>query len=228
MQTISVQASLEQLKLSNTPKHQALATLIDEINNNNITLYYNGQHRAVQDNTPPEEHFLSDGELKGLFLANGNPEYPSGAYKLKPTASRLDQHNQYAFSFYEFIFDGKTYYCCDEDGMYVEFATANIEDAYFIQSDVDNLKKSLSQRSNHVQAPRAAQLQGVEKALALLAREYAEVKQGKFRTGNKVNARSFKDHIISLAKKHSISDAHLKSLDDKLNKTLNDLDLKEL
>jgi hypothetical protein len=66
------------------------------------------------------------------------------------------------------------------------------------------------------------------KALALLAREMADNKGGRFKSANKVNAKGFKDHILELAEHYEISDGYLKGLDDKLNQALNDLELKEI
>jgi len=55
----------------------------------------------------------------------------------------------------------------------------------------------------------------------------ANTKGGKFKSGDKVNASSFKDFVIQLAKNYGISQGYLSSLDDKLNKALNALDLKD-
>ncbi len=83
---------------------------------------------------------------------------------------------------------------------------------------------------------------GPMKALALLARELAE-NSAKFRTGNKVNSRAVKDHLLELATMHHNGgnaysaggntdsnplSAGLKSIDDKLNKALDVLVLKEI
>ena len=71
-------------------------------------------------------------------------------------------------------------------------------------------------------------IDGSTKALALMAREMADNKGGRFKSANKVNAKGFKDHILELAEQYEISDGYLKSLDDKLNQALNDLELKEI
>jgi hypothetical protein len=70
--------------------------------------------------------------------------------------------------------------------------------------------------------------QGLLKALALLAREMADNGGEKFKTGDQVNASAFKNHIISLADKHSVTTGQLKSLGDKVKKALNEHDLNDI
>ena len=58
------------------------------------------------------------------------------------------------------------------------------------------------------------------KALALLARDIADNGSAKYKSGNKVNASAFQEHILSLAEKYGTETVNLKSLGDKVKKAL--------
>jgi hypothetical protein len=109
------------------------------------------------------------------------------------------------------------FFVTDEEGIWNCNKRLDSSEVFFNKNEIESLSKN-----------RAKKIDGKTKALALLARELAQDGPAKFRTGNKVNATAVKDHIISLAKSYEVSTGFLNSLDDVLNRALNDLDLKEI
>ncbi len=95
------------------------------------------------------------------------------------------------------------------------------------QDDAAAVKKSASKGTGS-----STRVSGVDKALALLARDKAEGNRG-YQTGNKVNASAFKDHVIKLAKIYltdpeKVNDHGLKQLDGNISNALDKLDIKEI
>tara|TARA_R110001599_G_C12236082_1_gene658436 strand:- start:370 stop:1083 length:714 start_codon:yes stop_codon:yes gene_type:complete len=99
----------------------------------------------------------------------------------------------------------------------------NTNNSYLLKEDILAFKNKMENKTSK----ETKRIDPNLKALALLAREYADEKT-KYRNGNKVNASAFKDHLVKLSKDHEVSAHGLNSIDDSINILLKELDLKEI
>tara|TARA_B110000483_G_scaffold242513_1_gene328593 strand:+ start:1428 stop:2111 length:684 start_codon:yes stop_codon:yes gene_type:complete len=218
---LSITEVMSRVGLSGTQVDYAYRSLADCMSEEDgLPLMFNSTSMTAVDGHCETEAAGPDESIR-LLLCTGDPIEISGEVRL---IDPFFVRNAESYKYYarHLIAQDKPYSACDETGMFADYLQVDIESAFVLEADLDDyirahgsFKKTLSAEP------------GLSKALALLAREKAE-SSPKFRTGDKVNASAFRNHVISLAKKYDIPTGKLSSLDDKLNKILNELDLKEI
>lgn len=228
---ISIESAIKELHFSDSPKAFALSYIELLANQEEgLRIYFDGNIRGTEVLYEPEPTYTypagnEEPEIDKVLIANGDSAEIPGPKWLK-SLNVLNKEGVYLLATSRFIIDGTEYFCCDETGMYLENKLINLDSVYCISAEVEKLRSNLSMNRLNSSKPQGNE-PGVRKALALLAREKAEA-SAKFKTGDKVNARAMKDHLIALAKTHLISDSGLRKIDDKLNQSLQEYDLKEI
>jgi len=159
--------------------------------------------------------FDNDGNSTGALIGNGY-SYLHNDKSLKKSLSLYlsSISTSPCFAIQQYLYNSNKFYVTDNEGTWAYEKHLKPENVFFNKEQIKSIAKSNN-------------IDGVTKALALIAIEMANTKGGKFKSGDKVNASSFKDFVIQLAKNYGISQGYLSSLDDKLNKALNALDLKD-
>jgi hypothetical protein len=215
---VSVDYVIKKLGLQDSPEQIALEKICELVSNDNIDLYFNEPTYGTDCTHEIELQFDDDGTPMGALIGNGY-SFHHNDQRLKQSLSLClsSISPSPSFAVQQYLYDDKKYYVTDNEGTWAQDKHLKPQNVFFNKEQVNSIAKNNSNK-----------IDSVTKALALIARDIAETKGGKFKSGNKVNAKSFKDHVIELANKYEISDSYLSSLDDKLNKALNALDLKEI
>ena len=132
---------------------------------------------------------------------------------------------------YEFTQNGVDYVSVNPNAALIVPTTVIEARFYIYRDDLLDFINSMSGRDQDQNAEKEDQsstrISGELKALAIIAAEFAADRE-KYRTGNKVNASAFKDHVVNKAHEYDIPDHGLKKLDDKINKALIYLDIKDV
>jgi len=172
-----------------------------------------------------DSHVMIDEDVSYIKSSDDSIIFTSGSYDINQDEPRY-------ISVFTFLQNNIEYYSVNESEQFI-YSTKIKEDNFHIyredlQEFILSMKKDISlndlKRANTIPTEEA---DSVIRALTLLAVSLAET-SGTYKTGTKVNASRFKDHIIELAKKYKKSQHGLKSIDDKINKQLDHLDLKDL
>lgn len=222
-QVISIDEVLKRLHLSAMPLTQAYGRLEELLAEpGGMSLYFDGSLEPVTDADHECEPIYStnlgeENVLVDLLIANGVVSSISGQIQLC-SPHFIKRNGRYEIITSKFVCSGKEYYSCDEAGMVVQHLGFDLDSVYVLEADLQQLVKADKPMGGEP---------GLRKALALLAQEKAQ-SCSKFRTGDKVNASAFKDHVIQLADKYGLTSGYLKTLDDKLNSILDGLELKEV
>lgn len=215
---VSVDYVIKKLGFQDTAYKIALQKICEFISNEGIDLYFNEPTHGTDCKQDIEMLFDNDGNSMGALIGNGY----SYLHNDKPLKKSLSLYLSSispnpCFAIQQYLYNDNKFYVTDNEGTWAREKHLKPENAFF---DKEQIKSIAKYNSNNID--------GVTKALALIARDMAETKGGKFKSGNKVNASSFKNFVIQLAKNYDIPQGYLSSLDDKLNKALNELDLKEI
>ena len=225
---VSIEWVIDQLQLESMPKPQALEILLQYVSEKDLPIYFNESFTGTDANEAYELIYDNEGEVTDILIANGYSEIHEDKKQLIDAGLSFDG-GHCAFHINKYLFNDRYYYPTEETGMYLKTVALGLDSFYCINDEVAKFKKTLglpSDEKSVIKKNATIGEPGVRKALALLAREKAE--NTAYQKGNSVNAKMFKDHILKLAIKYNISDGQLKSLDDKINETLKQLELKEL
>jgi hypothetical protein len=215
---VSVDYVIKKLGLQDAPEQIALQKICELISNEDIDLYFDEPTYGTDCNKEIELQFDNDESPIGALIGNGY-SYLHNDKRLKKSLSLCLSTISTSpnFAIQQYLYNDNKFHVTDNEGTWACDKYLKPENVFFNKEQINLTAKH---NSNNID--------GVTKALALIARDMAETKGAKFKSGNKVNANSFKDFVIQLAKKYDVSDGYLSSLDDKLNKALNELDLKEI
>lgn len=215
---VSVDYVIKKLGLQDTTKKIALQKICEFISNEDIDLYFDEPTHGTDCEQDIEMLFDNDGNSTGALIGNGY----SYLHNDKPLKKSLSLNLSListppCFAIQQYLYNDNKFYVTDNEGTWAREKHLKPENVFFNKEQINSIAKF---NSNNID--------GVTKALALIARDMADTKGGKFKSGNKVNASSFKEFVIKLAKDYDISQGYLTSLDDKLNNALNALELKEV
>jgi hypothetical protein len=249
---VSIERAIIELSLSDMSLIGALRTIQLYAEYDGLNIYFDETVIGSKSDTPIGEQFTystgtaNDGteykitDFDYMACVGSNDLIELGANKkLVISYQILEINGEYQFSVSLLSQDGVDYFIPSQDQISTIALELPIEDFYFDRDEFLAFNNRLQtpslknqQDDNKVSAPM--------KALALLARDLAENSQ-KFKNGNNVNASAVKKHLLALAESHhqqgnaySTGGANngnrlsigLKSIDDSLNKALDDLDLK--
>lgn len=225
---VSVDFVINELNLKDMPRIQALKVVIDYIDHSGLQMYFDSEVIGTDAKERYEIIYNDQGEVEAALIANGYSDLHGG--EKQATEVYCTGEGDYRFGIYAYQHQGLKYYPTEETGMFLEPLHLPLDWVYFKQDEINQFKKELLKTdaifSTSLSPPPSEP--GIRKALALLARDMADTHPSQFRSGTHVNAKAIKDHILKLARDHEISDRGLKKIDDKLNATLNELDLKDL
>ena len=211
---------VSKLRLSDLPKKHAYEFIADNVTNGCFEMYFD--EPVIGTDATDDVGMVCDGkgQLVGWSIENGFSFEHLG--RKVAAGSDVDHSDgQFKFVVNDYYFNDERFYPSDSEGVWHRPIPIDVDLVSFDKSQVNSFVSS-----NNFNQPKNEQ--GILKALALLARDLAENNGAKFKTGNKVNALAFKKHILSLANKYEISDGYLKSLNDKVNQALKDLDLNDI
>ena len=227
---LSINSVIDKLELSDTPRAIAYSAIAGWANSDDgLRIYFDGSVTCTTADIEPEEildpNSIDPPILQGLLVASGKPQNMGGTMRLlNITFSEANSSTDILFD--RFSIEKDLFYCTDEAAMWVKPVRLSLSNIYCQKDEVEDFYNKLVQHKYFKPLPKGKEL-GIRKALALLARDKAE-SSAAYRVGNKVNARQFKAHIIDLAKKYGLDESYLKSIEDRINETLHELDLKEL
>jgi hypothetical protein len=220
---VSVDWVVNKLGLSDLPKQHSLEIIAAKLSYQNFELYFD--QIIVGSHATSGFEFMSDENdfESGALILNGYCIMHEGK-KVATNADTYHIDGRYFFAINEYYFHDERFYPSDAQGMAHKPSLVDVDLVSFDRNQVISCTSS-----NHFS--RAKGEQGLLKALALLAREMAD-NSPKFRHGSKVNAKAFKDHVVDLAKVYlaedKVPDGNIRKLDERINKALNELDLKDI
>jgi hypothetical protein len=217
---VSIVSTVSKLGLSDLPKQHAYEIIANYVTSGCFEMYFDEPIVGTNATADVEMVFEGNETAVGGLIANGYSYEHDGT----KTATGVDTaHSRGLFTFVvnDYYFQDERFYPTDSEGIWHRQKLVNVDLVHFDRSQIDSFcsVKNFSKGKAD---------QGLLKALALLAREMADNGGAKFKTGSQVNASAFKNHIISLAKKHSVTTSQLKSLDDKVKTALKEHDLNDL
>jgi hypothetical protein len=232
--TVNISWVIKTLNLSEMPKAQALRILASYVCDGDLDMFVDENITGTDAVYEVEEYEEVDGNFAGGLIGNGFSYHHIG----KKVVTGVDTY--YANGIFGFIvnayyFEEKRFYPTDVEGVWLRQKRIDEKLVYFDRAEVSLFASKLGVLPSSAPSKICATEPGVKKALALLAREKADLNpQSKFRKANSVNASGFRDHILTLAEKYlegeepSRRDHGLNSLDDKINEVLMKLDIKEI
>ena len=217
---VSVDWVVNKLGLTDLPKKHLYQIIANYVTDGCFEMYFD--EPVIGTDATEDVGMVCDGngQLAGWSIENGYSIEHSG----RKIAAGVDvDHSDGTFKFAvnDYYFHGERFYPTDSKG---DWHRPKFVDVDLVSFDKNQINSFIPSKN----FSKAKGEQGLLKALALLAREMAENKGGKFKIKDKVNAKGFKDHILTLAKKYDISPGYLQSLNDKVNQALKDLELKGL
>lgn len=215
---VSVDWVVTKLGLFDLPKKRAYEIIADYVTNGSFEMYFDESIVGTDATVDVEMVFDENERLTGGLIGNGYSTEQLGT-KIATGVDAYHSEGQFKFAVNDYYFNEERFYPTDSEGIWHRQKLVDVDLASFDKGQVDSLGSS-----NNFGKGKADQ--GLLKALALLAREMADNSDG-FKTGNKVNANAFKDHVLFLAEHYEISDGYLRSLGDKVKKVLKDLDLND-
>ena len=217
---VSIDWVLKKLGFDDMPKKLALESVANLVSSKEIDLYFDKSTQGTDKSVDLEMQYEASGVFLGALIGNGYSYQHDGA-KLATALCVCSLSDTPKFAIQEYSINDVSFYATDVEGIWNCEMHLDANDAFFDRKQIESLSKS-----------RAKNIDGKTKALALLAREAAD-KSSKFRHGNKVNAKAFKDHVVELAKEYldpkvKVPDGNIRKLDDSINKALIELDLKDI
>ncbi len=238
---IHIKTLINELGLAALPLSEALPALLDYSEKDGLDLYFDEAVLSKESDTKPSPAHVHD---EDFCLTAGNLSTVSGSKCIGELGYELRNDGSFAnFHISSFSQKGSHYYVVMGNRGEDAHITIDYNELYVTRDDYFNfltrMKRDGSMKQeatlgSSTEAPGqpSAQYQSKEssaemKALALLAREMAR-KSERFKTGEKVNASAFKEHLLQLAEDYDVSKLGLKTIDDKINKALSKLDIKEI
>jgi hypothetical protein len=229
---VSINWVFSKLNLSNAPRRLAYSSITSLVQSNELTLYFDDPVYGASSKDGYEITTDGNGEVTGALINGGHGELHSEQKKVI-SFTAVKNNGDFILSVGEYEFNNEKFYPTDETSMWIDFIYLDEEQFYLDKQEVLSISTDdFSSASASKYPSKPAGEPGVRKALALLARDKAE--SPAFQKGHAVNASAFKDHILRLAKKYITDegsrkrDHGLNSLDDKINTTLDDLDIKNI
>lgn len=217
---VSVDWVVIKLGLFDLPKKRAYEIIADYVTNGSFEMYFDESIVGTDATVDVEMVFDENERLTGGLIGNGYSTEQLGT-KIATGVDAYHSEGQFKFAVNDYYFNEERFYPTDSEGIWHRQKLVDVDLVSFDKDQVDLLGSS-----NNFGKSKADH--GLLKALALLAREMADKRGAKYKTGNKVNASGFKEHVLSLAKEYKVSVGLLNSLDDKVNQALNNFELKEI
>ena len=232
---LSLEDAFIDLNLNNLTHPEAIVRLLRYAQHDGLKIYINAKLDgyevskpidAVRDESGEVTRLLIDGDAVFVEPSISPILYKSGSYD-------YIEGGNFSISVFSFMQSELEYYSVDETSMFVESCSVNEGAFYILREDllefIDAAEKDIVLKSfKEKKTTGSKEAQNLLKAIALLSVSAAS-SSSKYRVGNSVNASAFKNHIVDLAEEYGIEKKEgLNSLDDKINKMLNVLDLKEL
>ena len=221
---VSIDWVVDKLGLSELPKKFSYEIIANYVINGDFEMYFD--EPVVGTDATEDVGMVCDGEgrLVGWSIENGYSIKHSGR-KIAAGVDVIHSDGAFKFAVNDYYFHEERFYPTDSEGEWLRPKFVDVDLVSFDKNQINSFipSKNFSKAKGE---------QGLLKALALLAREAAD-KSSKFRHGNKVNAKAFKDHVVDLAKEYfaddedKVPDGNIKKLDDRINKALIELDLKD-
>ncbi len=223
--------AIQEFRLTDLKPQQAIKAILNCSLFDKLPIYFNINIEAVS----IENYFGNQYDENHDFVDFIPPVYASsqelaGEKQILNTDFRQINENVVIT---RFLKNGSTYLIPNETEEYTGEQVIKYSDLYIKREHLVKYNNYFSQVKILERATKQATLEAdgssknLLKALALLAREKAENGEG-YKKGQKVNAKAFKDRIIYLARKYDISTNGLKSIADKINPVLIELDIKEI
>jgi len=221
---VSVDWVVNKLGLTDLPKKHSYQIIANYVTNGCFEMYFD---ESVTGTDATEDVGMvcdEKGKLVGWSIENGYSFEHSGS-KVATGVDAIHSDGAFKFAVNDYYFDGERYYPSDSEGYWHRPKSVHVDLVSFNKQQISSFTPS-----KNFSTPKGEQ--GLLKALALLAREAAD-NSSKFQHGKKVNAKAFKDHILKLAKVYlaqddKVPDGNIRKLDERINKVLNELDLKDI
>ena len=219
---VAVDWVVKKLGLADLPKKHSYGIIADYVTNGLFEMYFDQPVIGTDATVDVEMVTDENGRLSGGLIGNGFSKEHQGT-KIAAGVNVYYADGQFKFAVNDYYHHEERFYPTDFEGVWHRPKFVDVDLVSFVRNQVSSFKPSTNFSVDKGE-------QGLLKALALLARESAD-NSSKFRHGNKVNAKAFKDHVVELAKDYlaqdgKVPEANIKKLDDRINKTLDELDLK--
>jgi hypothetical protein len=234
--TVNINWVIKTLNLSEMPKAQALRILASYVCDGDLDMFVDENITGTDAVYEVEEYEEVDGNFAGGLIGNGFSYHHIGQ-KIVTGVDTYYANGIFGFIVNAYYFEDKRFYPTDVEGVWLRPKNIDEKLVYFDRAKVSLYASKLDVLPSSAPSKKCATEPGVKKALALLAREKADLypePQFKFRMANSVNASGFRDHILTLAQKYledeepSSRDHGLNSLDDKISEVLIKWDIKEI
>ena len=239
---VHLDLAIKELNLDKMPITRAINTLLLYAWHDDLPIYFNECAQGIDSSIPFGEVFNNDVDVAVDFEVADQKDIKiiHGAKVIGNAFVSIDKSIAYVVV-NNFSYNKENYNMIDDSGTQASNLSIKYTELYLKREELLNFKESFSNggKTNKLTpTPQKSQtITGEVKALALLAREKALSSEA-YKTGDKVSASAFKNHIIKLAEKHYKEEkdskdlksllSGLRSLDDKINKALNNLDLKQI
>jgi hypothetical protein len=230
--TISLSDAVIALNITDLDYSDIVNRLLSHAVDDDFNIYFDGEIRGYSVDGPVLDRSAGRDDLPVSLAPDLSDD--NGAEFIKSMSGKAafikgyckgNEESGYSIGVSEFEQIGVVYKSVSLETETFVPTTLSIDCFYLNRSDFEGYIQSINIKTNPARLD--SESSGAMKALALLAREIADKKVA-FKSGNKVNASAFKDHLLVLADKHEISSHGLMSLDDEINKTLKKLDLKDI
>jgi len=195
---VSIDSVLKKLGFDEMPKKLAFESVADLVSLKEIDLYFDISIQGTDKSVELEMQFEASGAFLGVLIGNGY-SYQHDDVKLATALYIFSLFDSPKFAIQEYSFNDESFYVTDNEGIWHREKHLDENEVFFDKKQIESFSKS-----------RAKNIDGKTKALALLARKMAD-NDDNFKTGNKVNAKAFKDHILLLAEEYGITEGGLKS-----------------
>jgi len=221
---VNLELAIVALNLKELPLALALNTIISYSNSEWLNIFFNNETEGLPQNSYFGNIYNDNDEVIDWVQIDSNliKEFQSSVPKKVVTAQHYKGKDYISIHSWEVAHE--VFFSVDTTSQQQFSVDLPLSDAYILRDDINRFK---SGSTLNVPSLPTTSVSSEMKALALLARELADEKT-KFQNGKKVNASSFKNHLISLAEKYNVSKKGLKSIDDKLNPALIHLDLNNI
>jgi hypothetical protein len=235
---VYLEEAITELGMKGMPITRALNTILMYSKDYGLNIYFDDNVTGIDSDVDIGEIFHGDGiseerELVDFMVAKSNQ-----MVRIDGPKSIVNAHVYfYADVLREYVAvsrfsqNGTDYSIPDKSGAKLLDISLDYDKFYIDKDELLNFKEEMDRgnrtskpvKSQHTLGSSSADIT----ALALLARDMAEREDG-YSHGNKVNSSAFKNHIVNLANAYGVSKHGLNSLDDRINKVLKFLDLKEI
>ena len=228
---ITLKKAIEELDLYKASEISALNTLLYFTTQLKTPIWFNHDIDGYEVGKPLDEITDDHNEITGVMPCE-EVSFFKNETSLIATTGNCFWENGHFISVSSFRHNNINYNTVEETQQWLESQAFRIECFYIKKEDFLTLFNKLQNDNNEktsksTRAISNANSDSVLKALALIAKEYAEDNHS-YRKGNQVNSSAFRRHLLKLAVKYNVSTNGLKKIDDKINPMLEDLDINEL